>query len=65
MAAWPAVKAALVTGAASLPEFADVTVCDGPQATSDAPLKKFEVGFVNDENNAGTYERSTAYDGSV
>ena len=65
MAAWPTVKAALAAGAESLPAFSDAVVYDGPQATNDAPLKFFEVGFVNDENNAGTYERSLAYDGAV
>ena len=65
MAAWPAVKAALVAGAQSLPEFTDVTVFVGPQATKAAPRKMLEVGFVNDENNAGTYERAPAYDGTV
>lgn len=65
MAAWQAVKAAIFTGAASLPAFADASIYNGPQVSSEAPLKKLEVGFVNDENNAGTYERSLAYDGWV
>jgi len=65
MAAWPSVKAAIYAGALSLPEFADASVYNGPQVTSEASLKKLEVGFVNDENNAGTYERAPAYDGSV
>jgi len=65
MAAWPAVKAALAAGAESLPEFSDTTVFIGPQSTKAAPTKMLEVGFVNDENNAGTYERSLAYDGTV
>jgi hypothetical protein len=65
MAAWPLVKAAIAAGAQTLPAFADAEVYLGPQATNDAPLKFFEVGFVNDENNAGTYGRGAAYDGSV
>ncbi|HET6914866.1 MAG TPA: hypothetical protein VFH56_02135 [Acidimicrobiales bacterium] len=65
MAAWPAVKAAIAAGAAALPAFADAEIYVGPQATNDAPLKFFEVGFVNDENNAGTYARALAYDGTV
>lgn len=65
MAAWPQVKAALAAGAGSLPEFADVSVYIGPTPTSEAPAKALEVGFVNDENNAGTYERALTYDGTV
>jgi hypothetical protein len=65
MAAWPNVKAAIAAGAESLPEFSDAEVYIGPTPTNDAPLKSLEVGFVNDENNAGTYSRSLAYDGTV
>ena len=65
MAAWPSVKAAIYAGAQSLPEFADVSIYVGPTPTDEAPAKAFEVGFVNDENNAGTYERTPAYDGTV
>lgn len=65
MAAWPAVKAALAAAAPGLSEFADASVYVGPTPTSEAPAKALEVGFVNDENNAGTYERALAYDGTV
>ena len=65
MAAWPAVRTAIFTGATGLPAFADASIYVGPTPTNEAPTKALEVGFVNDENNAGTYERSLAYDGSV
>lgn len=65
MAAWPTVKAALAAAAGALSEFADAEIYVGPVATMDVPLKYLAVGFVNDENNAGTYERAPAYDGSV
>ena len=65
MAAWPAVRNALAAGAGGLPEFADASIYVGPTPTNEAPTKAFEVGFVNDENNAGTYSRALAYDGTV
>lgn len=63
--AWPAVKSALAAGAQTLPEFSDASVFIGPQASRTAATKKLEVGFVNGEDNAGTFEQSLAYDGSV
>lgn len=63
--AWPAIKSALAAGVQALPAFSDVSVFVGPQASRTAARKKFEVGFVNDENNAGTFEHSRAYDGTV
>lgn len=65
MAAWPAVRTAIFTGATGLPAFADASIYLGPTPTNEAPTKALEVGFVNDENNAGTYERAPAYDGTV
>jgi hypothetical protein len=65
MAAWPAVKAALASGASTLSAFSETSIYIGPQATKAAPRRKFEVGFVNDENTAGTYGRSPVYDGTA
>ena len=65
MAVWPLVKASLAAGAGSLPAFSDAGIYLGPQATAEDLPKKFEVGFVNDENASGTYGRAPAYDGTV
>ena len=65
MAAWPQVKAAIAAAAEGLPEFSAALIVVGPAPVGDSSAKRLEVGFVNDENNAGTYERTPAYDGSV
>ena len=65
MAVWPLVRSALAGGAGALSAFSDALIVVGPQTSNDSAPKKFEVGFVNDENNAGTFSRSLAYDGTV
>lgn len=63
--AWPAVKAWLAAKAPTLPEFADATVFSGVPASQAAPAQYFAVGAVMEEDNAGTFSRQDAYDGTV
>jgi hypothetical protein len=62
--AWPNVKNWLVTTIPTLPDLSDVAVSDGPPVGRAAPKRYVSVGFVEDDN-AGTYSREPAYDGSV
>lgn len=63
--AWPLVKAWEVAIAPTLPAFADAEVDSGIRATMSAAPKYMAVGAVMEEDNAGTYARESAYDGSV
>ena len=61
---WPRVKAWMVATIPTLPGLADVLVTNGPETSGDAPNRYVQVGFVTDDN-AGTYQQSLAYDGTV
>lgn len=65
MAVWPDVKAALAAAARTLPAFSGAEIVVGSTPSMSAATRYFAVGFVNDEDNAGTYQRAPVYDGTV
>lgn len=60
---WPAVRARLVELLPTLPGWADVSVYDGPTVTGEAPEEYATVGYVADEDAAGSFEHERAGDG--
>jgi hypothetical protein len=62
--AWPNVKNWLADTIPTLTGLSDVQVFDGPPVGRAAPKRYVAVGFVEDDN-AGTYSREPAYDGTV
>lgn len=62
---WPHVKAWLADTIPTLAGLSDVAVTNGPEVSGEAPSRYVTVGVVDDEEDAGTFERSLIYDGSV
>jgi hypothetical protein len=63
--AWPLVKQWLVDIAATLPAFSGAEIHAGIDPTMVAANRHFTAGAVMEEENAGTYSRQSAYDGTV
>jgi len=55
MTAWPVIVARLLELLPTLDGWAGVEVYDGPPVTRDAPADYCTVGFVLDEDVAGSY----------
>lgn len=56
MSAWPLIVDRLLVLLPTLPGWSQVAVYDGPPVTADAPTSFVTVGFVLDEDNAGSFE---------
>jgi len=65
MIAWPLVKAWIAETAPTLPAFSGAHVLTGLPTTRSSAAKYLVVGAVMEEDNAGSYQRSPAYDGTV
>lgn len=60
---WPAVRARLVELLPTLPGWSTVSVYDGPTVTGEVPWEFATVGYVTDEDAAGSFEHERSGDG--